>query len=106
MATNRALVPTGEVVSILSLTELCHVSNASADWVIELVEEGILEPVGPNRSAWRFESTCVTTLRRVRRLQADLRLNLAGVAVVLILADENAQLKRRLAQIETEMPDD
>ena len=106
MATNKALVPTGEVVSVLSLTELCRVSNAPADWVIELVEEGILEPAGPDRSAWLFESTSVTTLRRVRRLQADLRLNLAGVAVVLILADENAQLKRRLAQIETEMSGD
>lgn len=106
MATKNALVPTGEVVSVLSLTELCRVSNASADWVIELVEEGILEPVGTDRSVWRFESTSVTILRRVRHLQTDLRLNLAGVAVVLILADENAQLKRRLAQIDTDLSGD
>lgn len=100
MAPENALVPTGEVVSVLSLTELCRVSNAPAEWVIELVEEGILEPLDPHRGAWRFKSTCVTTLRRVRRLQSDLRLNLAGVAVVLLLADENAQLKRRLAQVD------
>lgn len=106
MKTNKSLVPTAEVVSVLTLTELCRVGNAPADWVIELVEEGILEPIGPNRSAWRFESTSVTILHRVRRLQTDLRLNLAGVAVVLNLADENAQLKRRLAQIESEMPED
>lgn len=103
MEKNESLVPSSDVVSVLSLTELCRLSDAPADWVIELVEEGILDPVGPNRSSWRFESTSVTTLRRVRRLQADLRLNLAGVAVVLILADENAQLKRRLAHIETVM---
>lgn len=106
MVTSKSLVPTGEVVSVLSLTELCRVSNAPADWVIELVEEGILEPAGPNRSAWRFKSTSITTLHRVRRLQTDLRLNLAGVAVVLALADENAQLKRRLAQTGNEMSGD
>lgn len=100
MAPKNALVTTGEVVSVLSLTELCRVSNTPAERVIELVEEGILEPLGPHREAWRFASTCVTTLNRVRRLQSDLRLNLAGVAVVLVLADENAQLKRRLAQAE------
>jgi chaperone modulatory protein CbpM len=39
----------------------------------------------------------------VRRLQDDLRLNLAGVAMVLSLVEENAQLKRRLDQLEREI---
>jgi len=64
--------------------------------VIELVEQGILEPRGGNSIAWRFESTSITTLRRVQRLQSDLRLDTASVAVVLTLADQNAALKREL----------
>lgn len=50
--------------------------------------------------SWRFHSSSLSVVRRVRRLQGDLRINLAGVAVVLALADENARLKRRLQQLE------
>jgi chaperone modulatory protein CbpM len=100
MTSENKLVPTGEVVTWVTMKELCRVSGCTADWVVDLVEEGILEPVGPDRSAWRFESSSLTVVRRVQRLQIDLDVNLAGIAVVLALVEENAQLKRRLAQLE------
>ncbi len=100
MAANKALIPMAELVASLSLTDLSRMSGSSADWIIDLVEEGILEPLGSDRRAWRFESSSVTVIRRVQRLQGDLRINLAGVAVVLTLSDENAQLKKRLRQLE------
>ncbi|WP_294608026.1 chaperone modulator CbpM [Roseovarius sp.] len=100
MAQENALVPVCDVVTSLSLTELCRVSGSSADWIMELVEEGILEPAGPDRSAWIFESTSLSVIQTVQRLQSDLRINLPGVAVVLTLAEENARLARRLTQFE------
>jgi len=76
----------------------------SADWVIELVDEGILEPAqtyqGQDRQIWRFESASIAVIRKVQRLQTDLRLNIPGVAVVLSLVDENAALKRQLQLLE------
>jgi chaperone modulatory protein CbpM len=104
MAATKSLVPMSEVVTTLSLNDLCHISGSSADWVIELIEEGILEPTGPSRTAWRFESSSITIIRKVQRLQADLRINIPGVALVLSLAEENAALKRRLMQVENEPP--
>jgi chaperone modulatory protein CbpM len=86
----------------VSLSELCRIGECHVDWVVELVEEGILEPVGTDRSAWRFQSSSLAIVGRVRRLQDDLRLNLAGAAMVLSLVEENAQLKRRLRQLEQE----
>lgn len=104
MTSDKELVPTGEVVTSVTLKELCRVSGCSADWVVELVAEGILEPDGADPSLWRFHGSSLAVVRRVHRLQRDLSLNLAGVAVVLALVKENAQLKRRLAQFEQDVP--
>lgn len=100
MASENELVPKGEVVTSVTLKELCQVGNCTADWVVDLVEEGILEPVGADRPSWRFESASLTLVRRVQRLQVDLSVNLAGIAIVLALVEENARLKRCLAQVE------
>ena len=101
MGKSDALVPTGEVVDTVSLTDLCHICGLSADWVIELVEEGILDPVGPSRPIWRFESTSIAIVGKVQRLQADLRLNVPSDALVLSLVDENARLKQQLKLLES-----
>ena len=100
MAARKELIPSCEIVTSLSLNELCRICGSPAEWIVELVEEGILDPEGAARREWRFASTSITVIRRVQRLQGDLSLNIPGVAVVMTLADENARLKRRLAQLE------
>ena len=100
MAKSKELVPVSEVVETLSLKDLCRICGLSADWVIELVDEGILEPQSGSRPIWRFESVSITTVRKVQRLQSDLRLNVPGVALVLSLTQENAQLKQQLHLLE------
>ncbi len=102
MANPNSVVPVSEIVDLLSLKDLCRICGSSADWVIELVEEGILEPAGHDRPVWRFESTSITVVRKVQRLQTDLRLNTAGVAVVLTLVEQNASLKQQLRLLEIE----
>ncbi|MFX0543063.1 chaperone modulator CbpM [Roseovarius sp. S4756] len=100
MANSHDLVPMSEVVDQLTLVDLCRICGSSAEWVVELVEEGILEPEGQGKPAWRFESTSITVVRKVQRLQVDLRLNVPGIAAVLSLVDENAALRRRLQVLE------
>jgi chaperone modulatory protein CbpM len=109
MTDSNELAPVSEIVEALTLMDLCRICGLSADWVIELVDEGILEPAqdyqgqdynGQDRQIWRFESASITVIHKVQRLQADLRLNIPGVAVVLSLADENAALKRQLQLLE------
>jgi chaperone modulatory protein CbpM len=100
MAKSKALVQMSEIVDPLSLIDLCRICGLSADWIIELVDEGVLEPTGASRPVWRFESASITIVRKVQRLQSDLRLNIPGVAVVLSLVDENAALKRQLRFME------
>jgi chaperone modulatory protein CbpM len=94
-------VHTGTVIEDdnLTLEQLCHVCDVQADWVISLVEESIIEPQGDERHRWRFSGTCVVRVRSALRLQRDLGVNLAGIALALDLMEEledlRAQLKNR-----------
>lgn len=103
MVGSHEIVPAHEVIDRLTLTELCRVCGSHAEWIVELVDEGILEPEGAERRLWRFGSASVTIVRKVRRLQTDLRVNVPGAAVVLALSQENTRLRRRLAQLERDM---
>ena len=84
----------------LSLIELSWACSSSADWVIELVDEGVLEPVGQEQAQWRFSGTNLLKARAAMRLQNDLKINLAGVALALDLMEEIETLRTRLYRIE------
>jgi len=83
--------------SELSLNELCRACSSSAEWVIELVEEGILEPIPHSQQKqWLFSGNNLHRARTTRRLQRDLGINLAGVALALDLLEEIKVLESRL----------
>ncbi len=76
-----------------TLTELCSACGVTEALVVEIVEEGIVEPRGVGRE-WRFSGIAVTRIRRVIRLQHEFDVNLPGAALALELLDEIARLKR------------
>ena len=84
----------------LSLNDLCRVCSSSAEWIIELVEEGVLEPHDYQQTQWRFSATSLQKARTAMRLQRDLNINLAGVALALDLLDEIKTLEARLRLVE------
>ena len=84
----------------LSLGELCRACSSHAEWILELVDEGILEPVGRAPHQWKFSVICLQRARTATRLQQDLNVNLAGVALALDLLDEIETLQLRLRQFE------
>ena len=88
----------------LSLNDLCKVCSSSAEWIIELVEEGALEPIGYQQTQWRFSGVSLQRARTAMRLQRDLGLNLAGVALALDLLEQIETLESRLIQFK--MKDD
>ncbi|WP_299150876.1 chaperone modulator CbpM [uncultured Tateyamaria sp.] len=89
-----------EVVDTLTLQDLCRFCHADEAWVIELVEHGVLDPVGETRSDWRFVGTSIVRAKKAHRLNRDLGVNTAGVALVLDLLEERDAVLRRLAQYE------
>ena len=83
-----------------SLTEISEACATRSEWIVELVEEGILEPSGKERSHWQFSSDSLARAICARRLQRDLELNLAGVALALDLMEEVESLRNRLRNTE------
>ena len=85
---------------VLSLAEVCRASRLPAERVIEMAEEGVIEPVGRSLERWRFRGASLRRLRCAQRLQEDLGVNTAGIALVLDLMDELEQLRARLGRLE------
>jgi len=65
-----------------------------------MAEEGVIEPVGRSPERWRFRGASLRRLRCAQRLQEDLGVNTAGIALVLDLMDELEQLRARLGRLE------
>jgi len=84
----------------LSLNDLCKACSSSAEWIIELVEEGALEPIGYIQTQWRFSGNSLQRARTAMRLQRDLGINLSGIALALDLLDKIETLESRLSQFE------
>jgi len=97
---SRDLLPvhTGTVIEEDSLTleQLCHACGVHADWVVSLVEESIIEPEGKEIQVWRFSGACLVRVRSALRLQHDLGVNLAGIALALDLMEELENLRAQL----------
>lgn len=79
-----------------TLVEICQACTVETDFIVELVEEGVLEPVGIERSEWRFAGTDLQRATLALRLQRDLGLNLEGVALSLQLLEEIRELRVRV----------
>ncbi len=83
-----------------SLRELCTVCKVHAQFVQELIDEGILSPEGQNPGEWRFAAVEIRRIQLSIRLQEDLRINLPGTALALDLLDEIDQLRRSKSHLE------
>jgi chaperone modulatory protein CbpM len=77
-----------------SLAELCATCRVTEELVVEIVAEGIVEPLGGERAQWRFTGVALTRVQRVLRLQRDFGVNLPGAALALELLEELERLRR------------
>ena len=100
----KTTILTGTILEeevVLSLGELCRASRLSAERVIEFAEEGVVEPIGGSPESWRVRGVNLRRIRCAQRLEEDLGVNTAGVALILDLLDEVEQLRARLGRIES-----
>ena len=84
----------------LTLADLCRACRLPAEQVFELVEEGIVEPLGRDVSQWRFQGVSVRRVCCAVQLRRDLGVNWAGAALALELLDELHMLRARLRRFE------
>jgi chaperone modulatory protein CbpM len=80
----------------LTLAEVCRACSVQIEFVVELVKEGVLAPVGQEPERWRFTYAHMRLVRVASRLERDLGVNLAGAALALELLEEIEALRARL----------
>jgi chaperone modulatory protein CbpM len=92
-ALSGAIVDDSSMLTIRDLSRICAVDERH---IVEFVEEGVLEVVSVDTVEWHFTGAALGRARLALRLERDLELNLAGVALALELMDELEHLRREL----------
>lgn len=77
-----------------TLRELSHASGIRTELIVEMVEEGVIEP-DVVETEWQFHGGSLVRAQRALRLAHDLELNWPGVALALDLLDELDRLQHR-----------
>ena len=80
----------------LSLADFCGACAVEIESIVDLVDEGVLEPLGGESRQWRFSGAQLRRATAALRLQHDLGVNAAGVALALELLDEIDRLRAQL----------
>jgi len=85
----------------LTIEEICQSCKVDENVIVELIEQGVIEPKARLTQPWRFSALALPRIARALRLQRDFDLNSAGVALALDLLAEIESLKSRLNRLDT-----
>jgi chaperone modulatory protein CbpM len=88
-----------------NLQELCQRSDMHAEFVVKLVSYGVIAPLEDSVATqnWQFDARSLMRLRKARRLQNDLNLNVPGLAISLELLDDVEQLRREVDRLNQQL---
>ncbi len=86
----------------LSLVNICRYCSLPAESIINMVEQGMIDPIDPSLSysQWQFHRTSLLRIQSALRLQRDLELNLSGAILALELLDEIKELRQQVAYLQ------
>ena len=79
--------------TLVQLSEACRADTAL---LVDLVDEGVLEPIGEGPDGWVFGGDALGRALTALRIGRDLGLDATAMALVLDLLDEIRVLKARL----------
>jgi len=89
----------------LSFDEFCCACSSSTTWVVTLVEIGVLDPLNyqqislDEQEQWTFSADSLKRARTAMRLQRDLGINEAGIALALDLLEEIEILESKVQML-------
>ena len=103
---NKTLrVDLSDATATFSLYEICERGECHAEYVIKLVNYGVISPVQdvPEARQWQFDLQALARLRKALRLQRDLKINLPGLAMSLELLDEVQEMRREVDRLNQQL---
>jgi chaperone modulatory protein CbpM len=81
--------------TLFSLNELCEVCTLSSEKLNEFIDYGIIHPKYSLQHEQVFNMQDLQRVKTALRLQHDLEINMAGIALVLDLLDQVDELRAR-----------
>jgi chaperone modulatory protein CbpM len=78
---------------IIDLQEVCLATGLNPEQLGEIVAHDIIAPAGDAPTDWLFDLQMLSTAKQALRLQRDLHLDWASVALILNLLDERDRLR-------------
>ncbi|MBZ0218143.1 MAG: chaperone modulator CbpM [Fimbriimonadaceae bacterium] len=84
----------------LALEDICETCDLTESKIRAYIEEGVVDVQGDDVKQWRFSEVSIVQFQKAQRLEQDLRLNPAGVAIVLDLMSQIDELKNQLRRFE------
>jgi chaperone modulatory protein CbpM len=82
-----------------TLIEVCRVSGLDHDHLTMFISHGVVEPLGHGPEDWRFSDSALMRVKKAARLQRDLGIDAAGIALALDLLDEIARLRAEVSRL-------
>ncbi|HEA53195.1 hypothetical protein LCGC14_2197730 [marine sediment metagenome] len=91
--------------STFTLHDVCERGECHAEFVIKLVDYGIIAPMEPaiESRQWLFDVAALSRLHKALRLQRDLKMNLPGLAMSLELLDEVQDMRREVERLNRQL---
>jgi chaperone modulatory protein CbpM len=85
-----------EETDFLTLEQLCSVCALDRDWLVVRVREGLIPAVGEGDTEWRFTTTTLTRVRRMREIEITYEAAPELAALVADMLEELDVLRARL----------
>ncbi|RYF87964.1 MAG: chaperone modulatory protein CbpM, partial [Chitinophagaceae bacterium] len=88
----------------ISFDDLCSSADIDAEYIVELVDYDIINPVhGTQRTEWQFSIAALKVVNKATRLHRDLDIDWADIGLVLNLLDDIEQLKNENAYLKAQL---
>ena len=85
-----------EEMDFLTLEQLCSVCALERDWLIVRVREGLIPAIGDRDTEWRFTTTTLSRVRRMREIERSYDAAPELAALVADMLEEMDALRARL----------
>ncbi len=80
----------------LTLEQLCSVCALEREWLVVRVREGLIPATGASDAEWRFTTTTLTRVRRMREIEITYEAAPELAALVADMLEELDALRARL----------
>ena len=85
-----------EPMEFLTLEQLCSVCALERDWLVVRVREGLIPAQGGSDAEWRFTTTTLSRVRRMREIERNYDAAPELAALVADMLEEMDALRSRL----------